>query len=67
ASEYGIEWLHADAAYSTHDLILLIASVKKGRITHPPLSHSCFQSRQAQRSSGLDCGNNNEANHRVNN
>ncbi|MFK3663576.1 hypothetical protein ACI2I2_24220, partial [Scandinavium sp. NPDC088450] len=31
--EYGVKWLHADAAYSTHDLILLIASVKNGGIT----------------------------------
>lgn len=32
-TEYGIEWLHTDAAYTTHGLILLIASVKNGGIT----------------------------------
>ncbi|MEQ9929058.1 hypothetical protein, partial [Pectobacterium parvum] len=30
---YGVEWLHTDAAYSTHNLILLITSAKNGGIT----------------------------------
>ncbi|MEI7202375.1 hypothetical protein WCT67_19805, partial [Pectobacterium parvum] len=32
-SEYGVEWLHTDAAYSTHNLILLITSAKDGGVT----------------------------------